>query len=387
MKRRSQTKWMGRTGAAGRVGLVAVTVAALAMQGCVTTGVRSTYSDPADACSARREPLIQMVERFNEPIVKGALIGAGAGAAAGAGISYAHTGKVNPLAMAGGALAGAVLGAGAGYLEARQQQAKTAEELQAAVDADAREYGSRSNALRNAITTLYDCRRSQIAKVADQFRTGVMAGPQARGELERIRQAIAADDELLNKALGTSASRVDEIASARASAGGYASTDAYLGQAASWTPVVEWVDPDAATPMAATTMYARGSVNVRSGPSTGNAVIAGLNQGQQVRVTGRAGKGGSWAQVQTGGQTGYVLASLLADRPVVSAPVQAPAVKEVEAPAAPLTPARAVIVNAPPVAENPAQAMVLEQRQTEGMARSEVARTMEDLEHAMNLVS
>ena len=48
--------------------------------------------------------------------------------------------------------------------------------------------------------------------------------------------------------------------------------------------------------MAATTMYARGSVNVRSGPSTGNAVIAGLSQGQQVRVTGRAGKGGSWAQ-------------------------------------------------------------------------------------------
>lgn len=373
---------------AGRAGLVAVTVAALAMQGCATTGVRSTYSDPADACSARREPMIQMVEKFNEPIVKGAATGALVGALAGALISHNSGGRVNPLAVLGGAAVGGALGAGAGYLQAKQDQASSWEELLSSVDADARLYGARSSTLRNSITNLYDCRRSQIAKVTEQFSSGILSGPQAKAELTRIQTAIAADDELLNKALGTSEKRVVEIASARASAGGYSSADAYLGQAASWTPQVGWADPDAATPAGVTTMYSRGSVNVRSGPSTGNAVIGGLSQGQEVRVTGRAGNGNRWAEVALGDQTGYVLASLLADQPVAAASAPAaPVEKEDDTPARPaLTPAKAVIVNAPPAAENPAQAMVLEQKQTEAMARSLSQRTSQDLAMALDLV-
>jgi len=53
----------------------------------------------------------------------------------------------------------------------------------------------------------------------------------------------------------------------------------------------------------------RGSlVRVRSGPSTGHAIVAELTNGTQVTVLGRQD---DWVRIRTGGQTGYVLSSLI----------------------------------------------------------------------------
>ena len=53
----------------------------------------------------------------------------------------------------------------------------------------------------------------------------------------------------------------------------------------------------------------RGSlVRVRSGPGTGHAIVAELANGTQVTVLGRQD---DWVRIRTGGQTGYVLSSLI----------------------------------------------------------------------------
>jgi len=53
----------------------------------------------------------------------------------------------------------------------------------------------------------------------------------------------------------------------------------------------------------------RGSlVRVRSGPGTGHAIVAELTNGTQVTVLGRQD---DWVRIRTGGQTGYVLNSLI----------------------------------------------------------------------------
>jgi len=51
------------------------------------------------------------------------------------------------------------------------------------------------------------------------------------------------------------------------------------------------------------------TVNVRSGPGTWTSVVTTLSQGTSVAIIGRSG---DWFRIRTGGQTGYVLGSLLA---------------------------------------------------------------------------
>lgn len=71
------------------------------------------------------------------------------------------------------------------------------------------------------------------------------------------------------------------------------------------------------------TKYATISLNVRSGPSTEFGRIGALNEGDEVKVTGRASTG--WYRIEYKGETGYVSNIYLSDDKPASAPEKKPA--------------------------------------------------------------
>lgn len=66
------------------------------------------------------------------------------------------------------------------------------------------------------------------------------------------------------------------------------------------------------------TMYAQRSVNVRKGPSTDYEKIGGLNQNDEVHVTGKASTG--WYRIDYKGSVGFVANSYLGNDKVVAPP-------------------------------------------------------------------
>lgn len=69
-------------------------------------------------------------------------------------------------------------------------------------------------------------------------------------------------------------------------------------------------------------MYAKSSVNVRSGPSTDYEKIGSLKSGQQVKVTGKAEVTG-WYRIEFNNTIGYVSGNYLQDQPVPETTTQA----------------------------------------------------------------
>ncbi len=74
-------------------------------------------------------------------------------------------------------------------------------------------------------------------------------------------------------------------------------------------------DPVVETTSVLPVRYVRaGSVNMRDGPSTGNAVIGRLTRNEAVSVVGDAGDGWVLIRIEGDGVEGYVAARLLTDR-------------------------------------------------------------------------
>lgn len=59
-------------------------------------------------------------------------------------------------------------------------------------------------------------------------------------------------------------------------------------------------------------MYAQGSVNTRSGPSTDFTKVGGLSTNQEVKVTGKS-KSTGWYEIEVNGEKQYVSDRYLAD--------------------------------------------------------------------------
>ncbi|MDR7123463.1 SH3 domain-containing protein [Pseudotabrizicola sp. 4114] len=82
------------------------------------------------------------------------------------------------------------------------------------------------------------------------------------------------------------------------------------------TPVAQPKAVEAAVTVAEDVKYVTGrSVNVRSGPSTQNAVVGRLTRGEAVSVISDEGNGWARVRVEGDGIDGYMAISFLADAP------------------------------------------------------------------------
>src|SRR5690242_2668206 len=73
---------------------------------------------------------------------------------------------------------------------------------------------------------------------------------------------------------------------------------------------------------AAETYTTTANLNIRSGPSTSNAIIATVKQGTQLTVVGQAANG--WLKVSYQGKTGYVSTQYVKESTGSSEPAPAP---------------------------------------------------------------
>jgi hypothetical protein len=174
------------------------------------TGLETRYDEPTDVCRYARQPLIQTERAFNESILVGAGTGAAIGAGAGALIGRDWRGALI------GAAAGLVTGALAGYEKAKMDQARTREQLQASVDADANRDLQQLNGSIDALHQLINCRNSQIAQVTAQFSSKSISREQALVQYRLIDQQMLADDKLIAEVLGKADERSETYVSTRA---------------------------------------------------------------------------------------------------------------------------------------------------------------------------
>jgi Glycine zipper len=174
------------------------------------TGLETRYDEPNDVCRYARLPLIQTEEAFNQSILVGAGTGAAIGAGAGALIGRDWRGALI------GAAAGAITGALAGYAKAKMDQARTREQLQASVDADANRDLQQLNRSNDALHQLIGCRNSQIAQVTAQFSNKSISREQALAQYQLIDQQMLTDDKLIAEVLGKTDERSATYVSTRA---------------------------------------------------------------------------------------------------------------------------------------------------------------------------
>jgi outer membrane lipoprotein SlyB len=194
-----------------RSALATLLTASVILQGCaqvsqVTQNPRATYIAASDQCSPFREPFVQIREQQREQIARWAALGAVAGAGAGTVIGAANRDKLSTgqrLALViGSTLAGAALGAIAGYYSDLQKRSGQTQGFQQAIYNDADAAASSTDRLTRAVADLNRCRLDSADQIAARYIGQGTAGREAAlRELAQVRASIAADNELINSTL------------------------------------------------------------------------------------------------------------------------------------------------------------------------------------------
>lgn len=169
-----------------RASLVSITIAAMALTGCVTTQQdRIGANDGSDACYQYRVALDSTGNYYAEDMLKGAAIGAGAGALTGA----LAGGNVKSALI--GAAAGAALGTLGGYWNSKMQQGRDQAILGVMSDLDTE--NQNLNRTQVALDQLVNCRRAEIARVKADYKAKRIGKPEAEQRLAAIRAQLDKD--------------------------------------------------------------------------------------------------------------------------------------------------------------------------------------------------
>lgn len=191
------TQFLGRSFKTVNVVLIST---ALAVSGCVMAPSAQELAATQDECSRFRTPFTAISTERDQRIARFAQIGAGAGAIVGQQI--ARRSDQDQLAGALiGLIAGAALGATAGYFNDLQRRASTTEGLQRAVNGDASRDLRETDRLVTAMTSLNACRLRQIAQVEASVRAGGDRNS-AAATLRQIRQKVAVDNRVIEAVVG-----------------------------------------------------------------------------------------------------------------------------------------------------------------------------------------
>lgn len=290
-----------------KTAMVAVALS-MASTGCQTTNITAGVGAPVRSavayCAGERAPFEEAREGFSSRVWTGAAIGAGAGAAAGAVIG---DGDVKAILL--GTAAGALLGAGVGYLEAKRKQGLDSDQILSSINADAMQDRRKLQGLSEALYRLNACRDRQIQELVDTS-VGVPIS-ERRSRLADVEAAIANDNELIGEVVGGSKERRDIFVKAAAEESA-ASEFQILGNAQ--TVRVRVIDPStrssSAPSLSSATLETRTASRVRSGATTGSKHLGTLPPGSQVVPLGRSADG-EWVEISYGGRTAYVFAELL----------------------------------------------------------------------------
>ncbi|MGG5812353.1 hypothetical protein [Falsiroseomonas sp. CW058] len=194
---------------------MAVLTAAAMLAGCVTTREgRIGADDGSDPCRAQLVALDSTGNFFAEDILRGAAIGAVGGAALGALVAAAAGGRGRNVAAGAaiGAVGGGLVGGGAGYLSARQQQATDQAALGQAVAGDLAAENAQLDRTQIAFNQLMDCRFGTAQRIREDVRAGRLARPQAEARLANIRAATQRDLQLaqtINQQIGRRGAEFD----------------------------------------------------------------------------------------------------------------------------------------------------------------------------------
>ena len=155
----------------------------IALAGCAST---SQYREAGDPCSTYREPFIQAKENADESLSVGALVGAGLGLTAGL-LCVAAGGSAATCSGIGG---GIFLAATAiGFWQKKRQDAANQRELQQVIDQEADVSEVALSKLGHSLSTLNNCRLSQLAALQQRFDSGQANPATARTELNAIDAA------------------------------------------------------------------------------------------------------------------------------------------------------------------------------------------------------
>lgn len=170
---------------------------ALALSACT-----SGYIDSSDPCNANRKPFVDAKTDFASWTIGGSVVGLIVGVGAGLLVG----GKAKHALIAGSA--GALIGAGAGYLAAKQRQASNRAELLTLIDGDADSDGRRIDRLTLLVEDLGNCRIRQSKGIEQRARQGQIDRGEAKAQWAEVDELILQDDEVISDVLGKAEDRL-----------------------------------------------------------------------------------------------------------------------------------------------------------------------------------
>lgn len=289
--------------------IATVLIAAMAVSGCVSP--RAQYISANDLCSPIREPFVQIKERQNQQIAAWTAAGAAAGLATGAAIGAASSNNRGRGALVGalvGALTGALAGALTGYYSNLQERANSTSGLRNVVFKDAQADFKSADKLVNAVTELNECRLQSVQRIAVEFQQGRLSKNDAKAQLDQLRAAADADNDLVSSVVSGLEKRNSVYVGALDKAGAE-DTEAYLTRINDYKPQIKDAEYTIARGGSSERINRRS--NVRAGPGTSHEIVAKLDKGEKVEVLERQR---SWSRIDFGLGEGWISNSLLGKR-------------------------------------------------------------------------
>jgi hypothetical protein len=289
------------------------------LAGCVPAPTQPnlrSYDVPSDRCNSYRQPLIATSNDLDQwdfigkSILAGAVIGGIGGRLIGGDTKSAAIGA------AFGTAAGAVAGHHQ-YLQARQQQARSRQELIDGINGDSYADSARVREITDSIRKLGACRRDQVDEIKDKLKRGVIRMDQALTRVDEVKAASAQDRSLMEEVLGKADKRYEVYVDSKAEVLGVDRTRVAAAQPTAQE--IAAIKAKDLKPMSGTYRIKSGA-NIRQGPSTATKKITYFPAGRKLDVNG-ATRDGKWYAFDHQGKTAFVYASLLtpdkADDPIV----------------------------------------------------------------------
>ncbi len=291
-----------------RVLMCGTSLLAIGVTGCtqaeqIGSGVKAAFVGEdlgPDACASHFKTLEQAGGAFQSDVVGKALLGAVAGAVIGGIVSGGDGGTI----LAGAALGGLTAGSAA-YLQNKQKQAKTREQLLQSVHSDMSTFDRDLDTTQIAFDRLVTCRKGEVATVRARFKTGSISRAQAEAELDRLSKQYRRDVKLGKEVNAEVQKRSKVFAGSTVSLNPNTNPNKLRG-----LEKASRAEQAPTTQIDATRYAVLKNANVRGGPSTDHAKIGGVVAGNLVLVVGER-KG--WLQVKLpNGREGWVADFLLA---------------------------------------------------------------------------
>ncbi|MEO0819730.1 MAG: SH3 domain-containing protein [Pseudomonadota bacterium] len=288
-------------------------VSAVLLQACATLPT----DEAGDTCAPLRQPLKQIVQQYNERILRDTLTGAALGALTGLTLAAIVGGDLAVGAAVGG-VAGGIAGAANAYYTNKQQKFTNNADLRRAIASDITQSTGNVREVTAATTRLNQCRLGQITDLRGRIEAGAN-GPAERQTLADIRRRIEQDQKLIAEVVGDVGTGNQVYTKAFAQ-----SREIEEGRVARRA---ERYEPRLTQPTITRAgkprsfAYARKGVNVRSGPGRNHGRIGSLVSGQRIGVVSGA-LGSGWVEVAYGGRQGFVAGSFLGSSPPASASTQ-----------------------------------------------------------------